>query len=497
VALTGEPAHLERAVPQLHRDYEVYAFRPAPGQFAAIFTDVTARRQAQREREVALGVLRLANETRGSAELVRRATAFFQEQSGCEAVGLRLREGDDYPYAETRGFPPDFVQLENTLCLQGESEEVLRDAAGDPVLACMCGNVIQGRFDPTKPFFTEHGSFWTNCTTELLATTTEADRQARTRNRCNGEGYESVALIPLRVGEGRIGLLQLNDRQKGRFSPQAIALWERVAGYLAVALARAYAEEAVQEANAELERRVTARTAELQRTMDELESFSYSVSHDLRTPLRAVSGFSRILLSEHAEQLPPEVKHYLGRVNDGATQMGVLIDDLLALSRLGRQPLAKQRVDLGALTRRVLEDLQPELQDRCVDVCVAALPPCWADPSLVKQVLANLLSNAVKYSRGREQARIEVGFRRESGEVVYFVRDNGVGFSMEYAHKLFGVFQRLHRSDEFEGTGVGLAIVQRIVHRHGGRVWAEAAVGEGATFYFTLGEEPSHADGGD
>ena len=212
--------------------------------------DITARKRAEEEREIATGFLRLVNESQGKDDLIRAAVAFFQEKSGCEAVGIRLKKVDDYPYFEFRGFTHEFVQAENQLCAQNEAGRPIRDGSGNPLLDCMCGNVIRGRFDPAKPFFTARGSFWTNCTTELLAGTTEADRQARTRNRCNGQGYESVALIALVAGEVRLGLLQLNDRRKGLFSAESMALWERLAGYLGIALARTLGEEELQAARA-------------------------------------------------------------------------------------------------------------------------------------------------------------------------------------------------------------------------------------------------------
>ena len=218
-----------------------------------IFSEViTERKRAEAEREITGGFLRLVNESRDKADLIRRAVIFFREQSGCEAVGIRLREGDDYPYYETQGFPQEFVLLENHLCDRDDAGRPRHDGAGNPVLECMCGNVICGRFDPSQPFFTPGGTFWTNCTTDLLASTIEADRRGRTRNRCNGEGYESVALIALRVGEDRLGLLQLNDKRKGRFSAEGIALLERLGGYLAVALAKCRAEEALRESEERL-----------------------------------------------------------------------------------------------------------------------------------------------------------------------------------------------------------------------------------------------------
>lgn len=242
--------------------------------------------------------------------------------------------------------------------------------------------------------------------------------------------------------------------------------------------------------NEELEQRVQERTAELRAANRELEAFSYSISHDLRAPLRAITGFSRILLEDYAPQLPDEAQRYLNIVDRGGQRMGQLIDDLLTLSRLGRQELRKRHVATADLVGEVLEDLQAERAGRQVRITLGDLPPCQAEPVLLKQVFINLLHNALKYSRSRDVAHIEVGCREHNGERTYFVKDNGVGFEMQYATKLFGVFQRLHRAEEYEGTGVGLAIVQRIVQRHGGRVWAEAAIDQGATFSFTLEERP-------
>jgi PAS domain S-box-containing protein len=242
----------------------------------------------------------------------------------------------------------------------------------------------------------------------------------------------------------------------------------------------------IEDLKAELEERVVKRTAELEAANKELEAFSYSVSHDLRAPLRAVNGFAAIVLEDYGPQLPEEGRRYLERIRNGGQRMGVLMDDLLAFSHLSRQSVNRRRVDSSKLVRETLEELKPQWEGRRIELRLGELPPCQADPVLLKQVWVNLLSNAIKYSRGREPAIIEIGCLPEPGATVYFVRDNGAGFDMQYANKLFGVFQRLHRADQFEGTGVGLAIVQRIVQRHGGRVWAEAQLNQGAAFYFTI-----------
>lgn len=226
--------------------------------------------------------------------------------------------------------------------------------------------------------------------------------------------------------------------------------------------------------------------AQLEAVNKELEAFSYSVSHDLRAPLRAIAGFSGILVEEHARQLDAEGQRLLAVILTNAKQMGQIINDLLAFSRLGRQPMVVSEIDMGALVQAVLEELKPTAAERRLRVTVSPLPPARGDKALMHQVWINLLSNAVKFTRPRDTAVIDIGARSTATEVVYYVKDNGVGFDMQYADKLFGVFQRLHNSEEFEGTGVGLSLVQRLVNRHGGRVWAEGAVNGGATFYFSL-----------
>ncbi len=235
-----------------------------------------------------------------------------------------------------------------------------------------------------------------------------------------------------------------------------------------------------------LNARLKAANKELEAANEELEAFSYSVSHDLRAPLRAIDGFSSMVIQRFSSQIPSEAQRLLSVVSASSKRMGQLIDDLLGFSHLGRQPLSRQPVKISGLVHDVVEELRKEQGERQVEADVGDLPDCVGDPSLIKQALVNLLSNAFKYTRQKEKAIIEIGCQQPKGETVYFVRDNGAGFDMEYAGKLFGVFQRLHSSDQYEGTGVGLSIVQRVIQRHGGRIWAESEVDKGATFYFTL-----------
>lgn len=249
---------------------------------------------------------------------------------------------------------------------------------------------------------------------------------------------------------------------------------------------RVRAEADIHRLNAELEDRVRERTEALRAANLELEGFTYSVAHDLRAPLRHMDAFSRILLEEYSGQLPEEAQHFLRTIRQSSQNLSRLVDDLLNLARIGRQPINREPTPLQDVVTAAIAELGSETAGRKVNWVIHPLPTAECDPRLMKQVVLNLLSNAVKYTRPRPVAEIEVGTGAADGATAVYVRDNGVGFDMRYKDKLFGVFQRLHRSDEFEGTGVGLAIVDRIIRKHGGSVWAESEPGRGATFYFTI-----------
>jgi len=299
--------------------------------------------------------------------------------------------------------------------------------------------------------------------------------------------------IPMIAGGELIGAVSFGGERR-QFPAEQVDIAREVATQLAIAITQARLYTRIKQYSEELELRVYLRTNALEAANKELEAFSYSVSHDLRAPLRAVDGYARMLEEDYASTLDAEGNRLLAAVRANSHRMGQLIDDLLAFSRLGRAELRTQPVEMKLLVQQIIEELRADTDGRRIEFAIGALGNVDVDPALFKHALTNLVSNAIKFTRDSDPAAIEIGRSdaNSAGEsAVYFVKDNGAGFDMKYYDKLFGVFQRLHSSAEFPGTGVGLAIVQRVINRHGGRVWADAMPGKGATFFFTVRRAPA------
>ena len=573
--------------------------------------DITEQKRIEKEHETAAEFLRIANESRGTSGLLRAVVSFFNERSGCEAVGIRLRKGDDFPYFESCGF------------------------SGHPILERMCGDVISGRVNTSGPFVTSRGNFWTNSTTGFLAASSEAELQPPTDNPPNCELHESVALIALRNGEDCLGLLQFCDRRKNRFTPETIALLERISDYLSIALAKAMAEgeletltaelerrvadqtteirdahevvkgerqrlydvletlpvyvillsqdyrvpfanrffrerfgeshgrrcydylfnrtepcencetykvlktkaphlwewtgpddrnydiydfpftdsdgdtmimemgidvthvkkaqAAINELNETLERRVADRTYELKQAMEritainrELNDFAHAVSHDLKSPLRAVSMLVDIIGTDYAEKLGDEGRDNFNLLKRRVVQMYNLIEGVLVYSRLGRVEEKETLTDIRDVVDRAIDLVNPPAH---VTVTVKdELPTIFCDPVRIQQVFQNLIGNSAKHM-DKPEGEVTIGCSPDNGNWRFYVRDNGPGIDKKHHERIFKIFQTLKSKDEAGGSGIGLSIVRRVIEGHGGKVWVESNVGEGSTFFFTIPQD--------
>jgi PAS domain S-box-containing protein len=561
----------------------------------AALLDITERRRTEINRHMREEVLSILGERGPLRDSIERVLAAVKAGTGFDGVGIRLQDGDDFSYFSQDGFPQDFLLTENTLIERGADGGVCRDCNGNARLECACGLVLSGKTDPTNPLFTRGGSYWTNDSFQLLDLPSDRDPRYHPRNRCVHLGYASIALVPIRMNDRIVGLLQLNSRRKGCFSLPVIEQLEGIAAHVGAALMRQQAEQALRESEAKfrelfdgapvayheldmdgvvrrvnraecallgyqaeemlgrpvwefvagvdreasreairrklsaeqplepvqrryarrdggelwveihdiLVRNAAAQTTgirsallditerkrlaedlerhveKLARSNGDLERFAYVASHDLQEPLRMVASFTQLLAKRYSGRLDETADRYIYFAVDGARRMQQLIVDLLEYSRVNSKELDLRRTECEAVVQTALQNLSGAVITR------DPLPVLTADAAQLGQLFQNLIGNAIKF-RGKAPLRIHIAATDNGPDWLFSVQDNGIGIDPRHSARIFQIFQRLHTREQYPGTGIGLAVCQKVVERHGGKIWVESEPGAGSTFRFTI-----------
>ena len=478
--------------------------RSEPGSdlhFIAIKQDVTARKRLEAEREITLRLLSLSNSNRTLMELLRDVTELLRDWIGCAAVGVRLRAGDDFPYFMTSGFPAEFVELENHLCRQDAAGNPVRDCSGNPVLDCLCGQVLNGQFDPTKPDFTARGNFWTNSTTQLLAGTPGTKPSANSRNQCNRAGYESVALVALRVGQTTCGLLQINDHRPNLFTPEILMVLEQLADDLAVAIAHRQSQQQFQSANQQLATALDQLQAAQHKLVEQerlraLGQMASGIAHDFNNTLAPIIGFAELLLKQpdpFADR--SRAVKYLELIRQSAQDGAHVVRGLREFYRPRTPGEIIQPVNLNNLVRQSVELTQPRWKQQAgaagINIVVttdlaADLPAIPGNEASLREALTNLLFNAVDALPTDGQITLRTRVAEQS--VLLEVSDTGAGMTDEVRRHCLEPF---FTTKGASGTGLGLSMVHGVVRRHDGLLEIDTAPGAGTTVRIRLPINPA------
>ncbi len=452
-----------------------------------IFWDITERKRAEDRLRLSIQVLEVLSQRLEAQEIARSVLLLIQRAWGFEAVGLRFQEGEDFPFYETHGFPDDFLEVENTLCAVDQAGETVRDSDGHAYLECMCGNVISGRTDSSLPFFTEGGSFWTNCTSDLLASTTEEERQAHTRNYCNTWGYESMALIPLKSGEQPLGLLQLNDTRKDMFNLEMIRFFEGIGVSIGLAISGKRAQEELARHRAHLKELVKERTRELEETHEQLVrqerlavlgQLAGGVGHELRNPLGSIKNaayFLNMVLEVH----DPEVGEALQILQKEVSRSEGIISSLLDFARPKRPAL--QMVEVNDLIQQSLSGISMPDNVKIETPLSESLPLIEADPDQLAMIFRNLILNSIQAMEGGGQLTVESKALDDNWIGISFI-DNGHGMSQEDVAR---IFEPLFTT-KAKGIGLGLALSRHVAEAHGGAIEVQSELGKGSIFTIRL-----------
>ncbi len=440
-----------------------------------IVSDISERKQAEIYRDIGREILQLLNEPNDLKESIQRVLTTLKTRTRVDAVGLRLQEKEDFPYFAQDGFSEDFLQTENTLLERNNDGGVCRDKDGNVCLECTCGLVLSGKTDASSPLFTKGGSFWSNDAVSLLDLPPDQDSRSRPRNNCIHQGYSSVALIPVQTRGRILGLIQLNDKRQDRFTLDTIEMLEDIAAHIGSALMRRRAEEAIKTAHRLLEVK-----------NQEMEHFVFSVSHDLKSPLVTVKTFAGMLRQDVLDGDQLQINDDLSYIEKAADKMQQLLDALLQYSRIGIVDAPAQNQLVDQQVHNCLGSLAGILQQHQIQVSTGKLPHLLhGDPMHFGQIWQNLIENAAKYRGNQAQLHIEIGATHEGQDVVFYVRDNGMGIAPEHNERIFNLFSQLNPGSD--GSGLGLALVKKIVSIYQGRIWVESeGEGRGSCFMFTL-----------